>query len=130
METYEKVYMYFVLLSDIDEHIITSICPTLGQRYAQIYDSFCPKDAQYPAGKSLKISFIGHPPHIIYEPIGGSDFLIMGLLADKLKFVPEYVQEQSTDIVHFNGKTLGMVHAVGNTKRTVCHLFTLITFRF
>ena len=116
----------FVILSCIGEHIITSCCPTLGQRYAQIYDGFCPKDAQNPAGKSLKISFIGHPPHIIYEPIGGSDFLIVDLLAKKLKFIPEYVQEQSYDAVNINGKTLGMVHAVGNSK----YLHSMWPFEF
>ena len=109
-----------VLLSCVGGHIFTSVCPTLGQKYAQIYDGFCPKDAQNPAGKSLKISFMGHPPHIIHEPISGSDFMIVGLLADKLNFIPEYVKEQSLDILNINGKTLGMVHAVRNLKYVLC----------
>ena len=95
------------------ENALTSLCPTLGHRYAQIYDGQCPKDAQNPAGKSLQISFIGPLPHITYQPIGGSDFLIIGMLADKLKFLPKFVPEQSFDIVHLDGKTFGKVHAVG-----------------
>ena len=85
----------------------------MGQRYAQFHDGMCPIDAQKPAGKSLQISFIGPSPHITYDPIGGSDFLIIGLLAKKLKFLPKFVPEQSFDIVNLNGTTFGKVHAVG-----------------
>ena len=87
----------------------------MGQRYAQIYDGLCPEDAQNPVGKSIQISFIGPPPHITYQPIGGSDFLIIGLLAKKLKFLPKFVPEQSYDIVNVNGMTFGKVHAVGKS---------------
>ena len=98
------------------EHTFTSLCPTLGERYAQIHDGKCPLEAKKPAGKSLQISFIGPNPHITYDPIGGSDFLIIDLLVKKLKFLPKFVPEQSFDIVNLNGMTFGMVHAVGNSE--------------
>ena len=63
----------------------------MGQRFAQFHNGLCPKDAQNPAGKSLQISFIGPIPHITYDPIGGSDFLIISLLASKLQFLPKFV---------------------------------------
>ena len=100
----------------LGKHTITSLCPTLGQRYAQIYDSLCPSEVQKPAGKSIRISFIGPPPHITYNPIGGSDLLIIGLLAEKLKFLPKFVPELSFDIMNLNGSIFGMVHGVGNIK--------------
>ena len=71
---------------------------------------------QNPAGKSIKISFIGPPPHITYNPIGGSDFLIIRLLADKLNFMPKFVPELSYDIMNINGRMVGMANAVGNTE--------------
>ena len=96
----------------IDEHKITSICPVLGQVHAQIFEGLCPRDTQNPLGKYLQISFIGSAPFVVYDPIGGSEFLILGLLAKKFQFIPKFVPEQSYDIVHYNGTTYGMTHTV------------------
>ena len=101
----------------LGEQIVTSLCPTLGKRYAQTYEGLCPKSIKDPAGKTLRISFIGPPPHITYNPIGGSDFLIISLLADKLQLSPTFVPEQSY---------YTQAHSVGNF---ICSLVMVYSSR-
>ena len=87
----------------------------MGKRWAQIVNCACPKHSQIPHGKELNISFIGPPPFITYKPIiGGSEFLLMKLLAHKFNFAPKFIHERNYDNVNIN-KTLlyGMVHKVG-----------------
>ena len=90
----------------------TSLCPILGKRYAQIFNGACPKDSQNPSGKLLNISFIGPPPMITYKPVGGSDFLLIQLLAEKFRFIPKFVQEKFKNMVKNNGTYHGMVYSV------------------
>ena len=114
--TYLRFYTHFVkcyfLL--LDRHIVASLCPVVGKRWAQIVNGACPKEAQNPNGKELNISFIGPPPLITYKPVGGSEFLLMRLLAQKLNFRPKFISERSYDIVNDNGTFYGMVHRVGD----------------
>ena len=95
--------------------VTTSLCPTLGKKYAQEYSGLCLSHFQEPHGKTLNISFIGSPPHITYNPMGGSEFIITTLLAKKFKFIPKYIPARTYDTFEdSNGKTLGMVNLVSN----------------
>ena len=83
--------------------------------YAQEYSGLCPWHFQEPFGKTLNISFIGPPPLITYNPIGGSEFIVLALLAKKFQFIPKYNPAQSWDAVEDkNGINLGMVNLVSH----------------
>ena len=92
----------------------TSLCPVLGRAYGQKYNEPCPLHLQLPYGKQLKVSFIGTKPYIDYDPLGGIDFLIVNMLAEKFKFQPKYIPERAYDIVKENGTIYGMLHSVRN----------------
>ena len=87
----------------------------LGKEHAQIFYGLCPRHVQSPYGKELKISFIGPEPFVTYNPIGGSDFLIIKLLAKKFGFLPKFVPEISFDTVKSNGTSHGMAYKVCDT---------------
>ena len=72
----------------------------------------CPDHFQIPYRKVLNVSFIGVRPYIIYEPIGGSDFLVVKILANKFRFKPEFIPEKAYDMVEHNGTSYGMLHRV------------------
>ena len=91
---------------------ITSLCPTLGTIHAAPYNGTCPSHLQNPFGKQLKISFIGFKPYITYNPVGGSDFLVVKILAHKFGFYPKFVPARSFDTVTTNSTTFGMLHWV------------------
>ena len=86
---------------------LTSLCPVLGKNYASIYEGICPTDLQQPGNKILPISFIGPKPYIKYNPIAGSDFLVIKLLAEKHHFVTKFRPERSVE---------------GSVKRVMCYL--------
>ena len=90
----------------------TSLCPTLGKTNAELYSGQCPKHLQSTHGKDLKISFIGIKPYISYNPAGGSDFLVVKILAKKFRFSPKFIPERSYDMVRNNGTTYGMLYKV------------------
>ena len=92
----------------------TSLCPTLGKTNAEPYSGQCPKHLQSPYGKELRISFIGSKPYISYDPVGGSDFLVVETLAKKFTFSPKFIPERSYDMVRNNGTTYGMLYQVRN----------------
>ena len=87
----------------------------LGKEHAQILYGLCPRHVQSPYGKELNISFIGPEPFVTYNPIGGSDFLIISLPAKKFGFFPKFVPETSYDVVKSNGTSSGMVYKVCET---------------
>ena len=90
--------------------IYTSLCPTLGKMYAQEHSGACPQHLQEPYGKTLNISFIGTPPWIIYNPVGGSEFIVTALLAKKFHFVPNFIPALTWDPVeHHNLSLVRMV---------------------
>ena len=91
---------------------IISLCPVLGERQALKYDGLCPDHFKTPFGKELKISFIGGGPYIKYDPIGGSDFQIVKLLAEKFRFKPKFIPEITYDQIYQNGTLHGMIHRV------------------
>ena len=95
---------------------MTSLCPTLGKKYVQIHQGFCPLHLQKPANKELKIFFIGAHPFVKYPKdfgkLGGSEFLVMKLLAKKHKFTPHFLPAKSFDIVETNGTKHGLMHQV------------------
>ena len=74
-----------------------SLCPALGKKHAILYEGICPKHLQQPYQKELPISFIGLPPYIKYSPFGGSDPLIVGIMANKFGFKPKYLPAKSVD---------------------------------
>ena len=98
-------------------HTTTSLCPILGETYAKPINGMCPDHFQIPHGKIIKVSFIGVRPHIIYEPIGGSDFLVMNILANKFRFKPEFIPEKAYDMVEHNGTSFGMLHRVRHLRK-------------
>ena len=77
-----------------------------------MFNRACPKGLQNPHGKELNISFIGPPPFVTYKPVGGSDFLLIQLLAEKFRFIPKFVQEKAKNMVKSNGTNYGMVNTV------------------
>ena len=91
---------------------MTSLCPTLGKMYADKHMGVCPLHLQEPFGKRLNISFIGTLPFITYNPIGGSDFIVTRLLAEKFQFIPKYIPARILDKFEENGSSYGMVHTV------------------
>ena len=88
--------------------ILTSLCPILGKMYAQEYTGVCPYHFQEPIGKTLNISFIGTPPYINTGMIGGSEFIIANLLAQKFHFIPKFMPAPSADTVQDNNTNLGI----------------------
>ena len=92
--------------------VITSLCPVLGKRYAQSFNGECPNQADSIHGKTLNISFIGPEPFITYNPVGGSDFLIINLLANKFQFTPNFIPERSFELIESNGTSQGLVFRV------------------
>ena len=91
----------------------TSLCPTLGKMYAELHVGVCPSHLQSPFGKTLNISFIGLPPYVNYNPIGGSEFVVTQLLAKKFRFIPKFIPAKSWDTYRQDNKTIyGMVHQV------------------
>ena len=103
-------------LSLSEGRILTSLCPVLGKRYAQIIKGTCPKHGQDPLGKVLNVSWSGSPPFVLYGGPGyGSDFLVVKLLAEKFGFTPKFLLENIIDIVKSNGSSQGMIHKVSDT---------------
>ena len=76
----------------------------------------------------LPIFFIGTVPYIKYPKdfgkLGGSEFLVMKLLAMKHKFIPKLLPAKSFDIVENNGTHYGLLYQVKmkpNTLFTILH---------
>ena len=71
---------------------------------------------QKPANKVFKVFFIGTSPFVKYPKdygrFGGSEFLVMKLLAKKHKFTANFIPAKSFDIVKTNVTIHGLVHQV------------------
>ena len=95
---------------------MTSLCPALGKKYALIHEGTCPVHLQKPANKVFNIFFIGLNPYIKYPKdhgkLGGSDFLVMKLLAMKHRFTPNFIPAKAIDIAETNGTQYGLVYQV------------------
>ena len=117
-------------MSFIDGKVVnTSLCPTLGKKNAEPYNGKCPKHLQSTNGKELKISFIGTKPYIFYNPVGGSDFLVVKILAKKFRFSPKFIPERSYDMVRNNGTTYGMLYRVRTKDKNPSLQSSMIVFR-
>ena len=93
---YIKITCMYIFPSDQQKSQLTSLCPTLGKRYAEIHLGICPSNLQSPFGKTLPVSFLGNTPYIIYtNPIRGSDFLVMEIFANMFGFRPAFHPERS-----------------------------------
>ena len=68
----------------------------MGKKNAQEYEGFCPLHVQDPFGKTLKVSFIGFAPYIIYNPLGGTEFVTTQILAKKFGFIPKFIPAKTT----------------------------------
>ena len=97
----------------------------LGKTNAQSYRGQCPKHFQKPYGRKLNVSFIGTGPYIKYKPLGGSEFRIVNLLAERFRFVPNFIPVRSYDIVEQNGRKLGLLYEVKNSFKKMCYPYTL-----
>ena len=95
-----------------DEFGISSLCPVLGKMHAQVYSGVCPYDTENPDQKEIRVSFWGPRPYITYDPVGGSDFILVGLFAKKHGFIPIFVPARSIEVVKANGTISGMLHSV------------------
>ena len=81
-----------------------SLCPVLGKTFAEVRMGLCPHILQHPAGKKIPISFIGPQPYIKYKPsIGGSEFIVIRMLARKFGFLPDFKPERAFDVTKKNG---------------------------
>ena len=92
--------------------VMTSLCPKLGKKYAEGIKGPCPSHMQQPFGKTLKISFIGTPPYVNYNPLGGSDFLVTEILANKFHFIPKFIPSKSVDAIQDNEESSSKVYQV------------------
>ena len=88
----------------------------MGKTYAEVHYDMCLSELQHLNGKILPISFIGIVPYIKYNPFGGSEPLVIQMLAKKYGFLPNYIPERAFDVTKANGTTYGMVHRVRVTK--------------
>ena len=84
--------------------------------YALEHPDRCPAYLQEPHGKTLNVSFIGHPPFITYNPVGGSDLIVTNLLAKKFHFIPHYLPARLQDQYKDNKSSYGMLHWVSIAK--------------
>ena len=84
----------------------------LGKKNAESYRGQCPRHFQKSYGKKFNVSFIGTGPYIEYKPVRGSEFRIVKLLAERFKFVPQFIPVKSYDIVEQNGTKFGLMHEV------------------
>ena len=103
----------------------TYLCPVLGKAHAEIHHDKCLSELQHPNGKTLPISFIGIVPYIKHIPFGGSEPLVIKMLAKKYGFLPNFVPERAYDVTKVNGTTYGMVHRVRfvkNSRKNKRHL--------
>ena len=91
---------------------IISLCPVLGNMKALAYNGMCPGHTKSPFQKNIKVSFIGLWPYIVYNPIGGSDFILTRIFAKKHGFNPLFIPAKTFNAVKFNGTTIGMIHQV------------------
>ena len=99
--------------------------------YAEVRPGLCPWILQHPVGKKITISFIGTQPYIKYRPtIGGSEFLVIKMLAEKFRFLPDFKPERAFDVTKKNGSTYGMVWSVRKNKidKTYLHLLCFSIF--
>ena len=77
---------------------------------------------QQPNGKTLPISFIGIVPYIKYNPFGGSEPLVIQMLAKKHGFQANFIPEKAYDTSRqgkwkANGTAYGMLHRVSKDSK-------------
>ena len=95
-----------------NESKTTYLCPVLGKRYAQVQQDKCQPQMQNLAKTTLPISYIGIFPFITPKAFGGSEPLVVKILAEKFGFLSKFVPERAYDVTKENGTTFGMVHSV------------------
>ena len=122
--SYQSMQLTRMFFSD-GESERTFLCPTLGKTHAVLHNRLCPKELENPYGKELKISFIGASPFISYSPVGGSDILLVNMLAEKFKFIPKFIPERSYDPVIRNGIIDGMLYRV---RRNILFLLDFLCY--
>ena len=79
--------------------VIHSVCPALGKRHGQVFKGLCPGHLQTPLGREINISFTYLPPFSMHPPDGGSDFLLIKLLAKKSGFIPVFIEHTYHDLI-------------------------------
>ena len=110
-------YLSIIHLVPDGQFTTTSMCPVMGKQHAVPNPGgLCPWIYNHPLGKQLPVSFIGPEPYIKYPPkwptIGGSEFGVVKILAQKFRFLPKFLPEKSFDIVKTNTTTSGMLYSV------------------
>ena len=95
---------------------ITSLCPTLGEKYAQVVPGMCPPSLQKPNGRVIPVTYFGSPPYIISNKkrqlVGGTDLEILKIFAEQFGFTPKVRKEIFFDIINVNGTKRGLVGSV------------------
>ena len=95
----------------------------LGQIHPVSVEGICPAHFQSPNNKVLSISYIGDAPFIRFgsltgdsgvpTAIGGSEFLVVKVLAEKFRFTPKFrFGEYYSHITTEDGEWLGIVAQV------------------
>ena len=89
----------------------------MGKPYAEVHYDSCLPEMQQPNGKTLPISFIGIVPYIKYNPFGGSEPLVIQMLAKKHGFQANFIPEKAFDLTKANGTAYGMLHRVSKDSK-------------
>ena len=95
-----------------NESKTTYLCPVLGKRYAQVQQDKCQAKMKNLAKTTLPITYIGIMPYVKHNPFGGSESLVIKILAEKFGFLTKFVPERAFDVTKKNGTTFGMVYRV------------------
>ena len=81
--------------------MITSLCPTLGNRFSTIVSGICPTHMQHLNGKELPISIMGLVPYVIKnekkEIIDGAELQIIDIFSKKFNFRPNIIPAPTFD---------------------------------
>ena len=84
-------------LISTDRSFVHSLCLVLGERHALIVTGLCKEKFQNPMRKKINISFYYAPFWSTNPPLGGSDFLLIKLLARKSGFIPKFIHERNIE---------------------------------
>ena len=88
-----------------------------------IHQGNFPLDLQKPVNKVLTIFFIGSQPFVKYPKeygkLGGSEFLVMKVLAKKHKFTPNFLPAKRFFIEEINGTKYGLVYQVNKIEHDI-----------
>ena len=81
--------------------MVTSLCPSLANKYSVLRSGTCPSSLQNPRGKVIPVSVLGVYPYIISGKdkkwMGGTEFEVTEVYAKKFAFTPKFVRASGFD---------------------------------